>query len=54
MNKLKQSLLLVPIILVSGTVNAETMKEGAYLSLGLGVSKTQNWKEQTRLTTIFF
>ena len=46
MNRFKQGLLFAPIILTAGVVKAETLIEGAYLSLGTGISKTQNWKAQ--------
>ena len=46
MNRFKQGLLLTPIILATGIVKAETLNEGAYLTLGAGISKTQNWKAQ--------
>lgn len=40
-----KSLIVVPAILLSSTVMAvEPLNEGAYLSIGVGASRTQNWK----------
>src|SRR5262245_60626256 len=42
---MKKSLMLVPILLLTGSaIAAEPVNEGAYLSIGAGVSRTQNWK----------
>ena len=42
---MNKSLMIFPIILFSGIgIAAEALNEGAYLSIGAGASKTQNWK----------
>ena len=42
---MNKSLMILPIVILSGAaIAAEPLNEGAYLSIGAGVSRTQNWK----------
>ncbi len=52
---MNKSLIILPIALLSGAViAAEPINEGAYLSIGAGVSKTQNWKSNQGLADAAF
>jgi OOP family OmpA-OmpF porin len=45
MANINKSLIVLPIALLSGVVMAvEPFHEGVYLSMGVGISKTRNWK----------
>jgi opacity protein-like surface antigen len=52
---MNKSLIILPITLLSGAViAAEALNEGAYLSIGVGASKTQNWKSNAGLSDAAF